>query len=63
MSKKLLMVLHFAQIKNMINALHSSHNGGTKNFMSNGNYFGWKIIINMYEYEGNRVRNELMWRS
>jgi len=41
----------------MINALHSSRNGGTKNFMLNGNYFGWKTIINMYERECNRVSN------
>ena len=54
---KTLMVLHFAQLKNMINALHSSRNGGTKNFMFNGNYFGWKTIINMYERECNRVSN------
>ena len=52
------MVLHFAQLKNMIIALHSSRNGGTKNFMSNGNYFGWNTIINMYERECNRVSNE-----
>ena len=41
----------------MINALHSSRDGGTKNFTLNGNHFGWKSIKNMYEQECHHVSN------
>ena len=43
------------QLKNMINVLHSSCDGGTKKFTLNGNQFGWKAIIKMYECEGHQV--------
>lgn len=39
----------------MINALHSSRDGGTKKLTLDGNQFGWKAIVNMYERECQRV--------
>ena len=35
----------------MINALHSSQQGGTKNFTLHGQQFGWQTIIDMFERE------------
>ena len=39
----------------MINALHSSRNGGSKKLTLDGNQFGWKTIVNMYDRECQRV--------
>ena len=41
----------------MINALHSSCDGGTRQLTLDGIWFGWNTIINMYERECQRVRN------
>ncbi|XP_065887616.1 uncharacterized protein [Dysidea avara] len=45
------------QLKNMINALHSSRSGGTKNFLLNGSEFGWQAIIDLYMRECGRIQN------
>lgn len=39
------------QLKNTINALHSSQQGGTKSFEMDGINFGWQTIIDMYKRE------------
>ena len=36
------------QLKNMINALHSSRDNGTKSFQHNGSTFGWKSVHKMW---------------
>ena len=41
----------------MINALHSSQVGGSKNFTSEGQSFGWQAIVDMFERECQRVRD------
>ena len=41
----------------MINALHSSQVGGTKNFTLDGQNFGWQAIIDMFERECQHVRD------
>lgn len=41
----------------MINALHSSRAGGTKNFTLDGQNFGWQAIVDMFERECQRVRD------
>ena len=41
----------------MINALHSSQVGGTKNFTLDGQNFGWQAIIDMFDRECQRVRD------
>lgn len=41
----------------MVNALHSSRSGGTKNFLLNGHEFGWQTIIDMYKRECSRIQN------
>ena len=41
----------------MINALHSSWAGGTKNFTLDGQDFGWQTIVDMFEWECQRVRD------
>ena len=41
----------------MINALHSSRIGGTKNFLLNGSEFGWQAIIDLYKRECGRIQN------
>ncbi len=43
----------------MVNALFSSKQGGTKNFVLDGVRFGWKSIISLYERECNRVQRGL----
>lgn len=43
----------------MVNALHSSKEGGTKRFVFNGTEFGWSSITAMYHRECERVRNGL----
>ena len=40
----------------MINALHSSKEGGTKTFTLNQSQFGWNTITRMYNRECERVR-------
>ena len=46
------------QLKNMINALFSSKDGGTKKFKRGKGYmFGWKSITDLYKRELARVRN------
>lgn len=40
----------------MINALHSSRQGGTKCFQLHGVTFGWASIISLYERECERVK-------
>lgn len=40
----------------MINALHSSKEGGTKTFTLNQSQFGWNTITCMYNRECERVR-------
>ena len=42
------------QLKNMINALFSSQQNGTKRFQLEGVEFGWQAIINMYHRECER---------
>jgi len=42
----------------MINALHSSRIGGTKNFLLNGSEFGWQAIIDLYKRECGRIQTE-----
>eukprot|EP00117_Sycon_ciliatum_P050554 scpid98244/ scgid35672/ len=40
------------QLKNMVNALHSSRQGGTKSFgTASGVCFGWQTILDLYERE------------
>ena len=41
----------------MINALHSSQVGGSKNFTLEGQNFGWQAIIEMFEQECQLVRD------
>ena len=41
----------------MINALHSSRQGGKKNFTLDGQQFGWQVIIDMFERECQRMAN------
>ena len=41
----------------MINALFSSKEGGTKQFVLDGIPFGWRPIVSMYERECKRVNN------
>ena len=44
----------------MINALFSSHDGGTKQFQYEGVAFGWKAIEEMYARECSRTGNARM---
>ena len=46
------------QLKNMIAALYSSRQHGTKNFNKNGIYFGWKAIFKLYEDDLERARQQ-----
>ena len=41
----------------MVNALHSSRDGGTTNFAIDGNHFGWQTIVDMFERECARVKD------
>ena len=41
----------------MINALHSSQQGGMKNFTLDSQQFGWQVIIDMLEWECQRMAN------
>ncbi|XP_065907460.1 uncharacterized protein [Dysidea avara] len=45
------------QLKNMINALHSSRPGGTKRFTLDDKQFGWQTIVDMFDRECQRVKN------
>jgi hypothetical protein len=47
------------QLKNMIAALYSSRQHGTKNFEKNGIRFGWTAIFKLYEEDLNRARQQL----
>ena len=40
----------------MVNALHSSREGGTRNFSIDGISFGWQAIVDMYERECARAK-------
>ena len=41
----------------MVNALHSSRADGKKRFILDGDTFGWKAIIDIFEHESGRVRD------
>ena len=41
----------------MINALHSSCDGGNRKLTLDGHQFGWKVIADMYDCECQRVRS------
>ena len=43
----------------MINALFSSKDKGTKEFLLNGSNFGWDAIISLYARDCQRVSNGL----
>lgn len=45
------------QLKNMISALNSSRNGGTKKFVRNNIHFGWHDIVAMKKRDDVRVQN------
>lgn len=46
-------------LKNMINALFSSKEGGTKSVLLSGITFDWKAVTMMYERECDRVGKKL----
>lgn len=43
----------------MINALHSSKEGGTKTFTLNQSQFGWSTITRRYNCECEQVRQDM----
>ena len=45
------------QLKNMIAALHSSRDEGTKNFTRNNNQFGWDTIVGVYKADLLRAKH------
>ena len=45
------------QLKNMVAALYSSRENGTKYFLLENSEFGWKSVTDMYKRELNRVEN------
>ena len=45
------------QLKNMVSALHSSQNGGTKKFVRNNIHFGWHDIKAIKDRDDERYRN------
>jgi hypothetical protein len=47
------------QLKNMIAALYSSRQHGTKNFTKNGINFGWTAIFKLYQDDLDRARRQL----
>ena len=46
-------------LKNMINALFSSKEGGTKSVLLGGITFGWKAVTMMYKRKCDRVGKNL----
>ena len=55
--------LHFiSQLKNMISALYSSQDGGTKDFMKNDVTFGWSTIVKIYNADLYRAKNGISRR-
>ena len=47
------------QLKNMIEALYSSRDRGTKRFTKDGIVFGWRAIFELYEEDLERARQQL----
>ena len=41
----------------MVNALHSSREDGTRNFIIDGTHFGWQAIVDIFERECARVKD------
>lgn len=57
--KSVVNVLLYLLLKNMINALFSSRESGTKGFELDGVTFGWGAITALYERECDRVHRGL----
>ena len=45
------------QLKNMVSALYSSEQEGTKNFVCNRVTFGWSTVEEMFEREMQRAQS------
>ncbi len=46
----------------MISVLHSSQDGGTKDFMKNDVTFGWRTIVQIYSTDLYRAKNGISRR-
>lgn len=49
-------------MNNMIAALNSSRENGTKYFLYDGRHFGWNVIIDIFNRENTRAENEQIVR-
>ena len=54
-----LFLFHFWQLKNMIAALYSSRQQGTKEFTKDNHQFGWKTVETVFAQEMERAENGL----